>query len=271
MANVTVNGVNLFYELIGNEDAKETVLFLNGVMASTSSWSLQTHVFKKMGFRILLHDFRGQLKSEKPQGSYSFHLHGTDTIALMDHLGIDKAHLIGTSYGGEVAMRLAIDYPERVKTISIIDSVSELDEVLKYFVLGWINLAKQQDGEGFFWGMMPSIYHNDFIVNNMDMLKKRAAAMNKVPADYLEGQINLYNTFLNDVYMTEELHKIQSKALVICGEKDILKPVKFSKIIADNIPNSEFAIIPDCGHVTIFEKPDILNSMLLGFVMKNLE
>lgn len=223
-----------------------------------------------MGFRVLLHDFRGQLKSDKPQGSYSFHLHAVDTIALMDYLGIEKAHLIGTSYGGEVAMRLAIDYPEKVKTISIIDCVSELDEVLKYFVQSLINLAKQQDREGFFWGMMPSIYYHDYIMNNLDMLKKRANSMNKVPKDYFEGQINLYNTFLSDVYMTEELHKIQAKALVICGQNDILKPVKFSKIIADNIPISELAIIPDCGHVTIFEKPDILNSMLLGFVLKNL-
>jgi 3-oxoadipate enol-lactonase len=56
---------------------------------------------------------------------------------------------------------------------------------------------------------------------------------------------------------------------VVCGEEDILKPVKFSKLIAENIPNSELAVIPNCGHVTIFEKPHVLNSMLLGFVLKH--
>lgn len=270
MAYAKVNGIDLFYDLKGNPEAEETVVFLNGVMASTSSWAYQTPVFEKMGFRVLLHDFRGQLKSEKPQGPYSFAQHAGDTKELMRQLGISRAHIIGTSYGGEVAMRLAIDYPECVKSLSIIDSVSELDEVLKYFVRAWIDLAKDGDGEKFFWGMMPSIYHNEFIKENHEMLKKRAQAMTKVPRDYFEGQIYLYDTFLNDVYMTEELGKIKCPSLIICGEKDLLKPPKFSKIMADNIPGAEYALIPECGHVTIFEKPNILNTMLLGFVMKNL-
>ena len=69
--------------------------------------------------------------------------------------------------------------------------------------------------------------------------------------------------------MTDELYKIQCPSLVVCGQEDILKPVKFSRLLADNIPNAEFAVIPDCGHVTIFEKPGILNSILVGFVLKN--
>lgn len=269
MAYVKVNGINLFYELKGNLEAEEAVLFLNGVMASTSSWAYQVPVFEKMGFKILLHDFRGQLKSDKPQGPYSFAQHAEDTKALMEQLGIQKAHIIGTSYGGEVAMRLAIDYPESVKSLAVIDSVSELDEILKYFVQGWVNLAKDEDGEKFFWGMMPSIYSNDFIKENHEMLKRRAEAMTKVPRDYFEGQIWLYETFEKDVYMTQELSRINCPALVVCGENDILKPAKFSKIIAERISGAEYAVIPDCGHVTIFEKPNILNSMLLGFVIKN--
>jgi 3-oxoadipate enol-lactonase len=269
MANAIVNGVDLYYELKGNDTAEETVVFLNGVMASTSSWAYQLPVFEKTGFKILLHDFRGQLKSEKPSGTYTFAQHALDTKMLMEHLGIKKAHIIGTSYGGEVAMRLAMDYPEIVKTIAIIDSVSELDEVLRNFVSGWIHLAEQKDGEKFFWGMLPSIYGNDFIQNNHDLLQKRAQGMTQIPEDYFDGQINLYLTFLQDVTMTEELNKIQCPTLVVCGANDILKPPKFSKIIANQIPNAEFALIPDCGHVTIFEKPDMLNSMLLGFVIKN--
>ncbi|MGC8015913.1 alpha/beta fold hydrolase, partial [Salmonella enterica] len=87
----------------------------------------------KMNYKILLHDFKGQLKSEKPKGPYSFKEHAYESKLLMDELDIKKVHIIGTSYGGEVALRFAIDYPQYVKSISIIDSVSELDETLKYF------------------------------------------------------------------------------------------------------------------------------------------
>ena len=69
--------------------------------------------------------------------------------------------------------------------------------------------------------------------------------------------------------MTDQLHRIQCPALVLCGEEDILKPRKFSKIIASHIPNSEYLVIPDCGHVSIYEKPKELESAILGFILKH--
>lgn len=269
MSNFEVNGINLFYEVKGNPDGKETVAFFNGVMASTGSWAYQVPVFEKLGFRIILHDFKGQTMSDKPDGVYTFRQHAEEAKALFDYLGVKKLHIIGTSYGGEVALRFAIDYPDYVKSISTIDSVSELDENLKLFVRGWKTLAGNDDPEGFFWGMAPSIYSSSFLKKNMEFLKQRAEALKSISPDYFKGQISLYKTFEEDVYMTDELFKINCPALVVCGQDDILKPAKFSKIISDNIPNAEFAVIPDCGHVTIFEKPHILNSMLLGFIIKS--
>lgn len=268
MSTTTINGLNLYYELYGNSEAKETIVFMNGVMASTTSWADQVQNFVKMGYQVLLHDFRGQLKSDKPAGPYTFKLHAEDTIELMRSLGIESAHLVGTSYGGEVSMRMAIDYPKRVKSLSIIDSVSELDEVLRYFVSGWMSLAEIGNGELFFNGMLPSIYHESYVRNNKTLLEKRAKAFNETPQSYFQGQIELYKTFLGDVYMTNELFKINCPTIVICGQNDILKPVKFSEILAEHIPGAEFVTIPDCGHVTIFEKPDALNSILLGFILK---
>jgi len=267
MSTVNINGVNLYYELLGEKNTLGTVAFFNGVMATTNSWVYQVPLFLKLGYQILLHDFKGQLKSDKPVGPYTFKDHAIEAKALMDELGIKKVHLIGTSYGGEVAMKFAILYPEYVKSISIIDSVSELDDNLKWMVQGWKNLAKG-DPVDFFWGMAPSIYGNTFLKNNRETLEKRAQTLTKVPNDYFTGQIYLYDTFINDVFMTDELNQILCPALVVCGEDDILKKPKFSKIIANKIPNSEYALIPDCGHVTIFEKPNILNSLLLGFVVK---
>lgn len=269
MAYMDVNGVKLYYEEKGNSNAKETVVFINGVMASANSWEMQLSVFEKH-FKVIVFDLKGQLLSEKPVGPYTFKDHAMETIGLLEALNINNAHFIGTSYGGEVALRLAIDFPEQVKSISIIDSVSELDEVLKLFVQGWKSAALEGNIENFYWGMAPTIYHNDFLVSHMDILKERAIALKKAPKDYFIGQIYLYDTFLEDVTITDELYKIKCPTLIVCGEQDILKPRKFSEIIAQNISGSEFAIIPNCGHVTIFEKPDVLNSLLLGFVVKQM-
>jgi len=269
MAFFEREGIKLFYEVRGNTNSHEAILFLNGVMASTSSWTGITPVFEAHEFSIILHDFRGQLRSDKPSGPYTFDMHVEDVLALMDYLDIEQAHFIGTSYGGEVGMRFAATYPNRVKTLSVIGSVSELDEKLIHFIKSWKHVAKSYDGEAFFWTMMPSIYHTTYIKSNLEEMEKRAATMNLIPKEYFDGQITLYDTFIQDVTMTNSLHKITCPSLIISGEDDILKPVKFSKIIANNIPNSEYVIIPDSAHVTIFEKPKTLQTILLGFIMKH--
>ncbi|MFH5882132.1 alpha/beta fold hydrolase [Liberiplasma polymorphum] len=269
MPTIKVNDVNLFYEIKGNENAKETIVFLNGVMATTNSWAFQVKALEKLGMRILLHDFRGQLKSDKPKGVYSFKQHALDVIGLLEALDIKNAHFIGTSYGGEVGLYLAVSHKKYVKSLSVINSVSELNEVLTYFVLSWRDLALKKDGEKFFWSMMPSIYHSDFIKENKTMLKERAKSMNDIGPSYFDGQIALYDTFLNDLNLTKELKNIECPVLIVCGENDILKPRKFSDIIQKEVKHAEYALIPNCAHVTIFEKPDVLNSLLLGFIIKN--
>jgi len=263
------NGIKLYYEDLGDSGARETVAFLNGVMASTGSWEALYPAFQKLGYRVILHDFKGQLKSDKPAGEYTFAEHAEEARALFAHLGVEKPHLIGTSYGGEVAMKFALLFPHMAKSITIIDSVSEIDEVLRGFVDSWIILCDTGDGEAFFRGMTPSIYSRRFIREQRDMLNARAKQMKLVPPDYFEGQKTLYNTFKNDVFMTDQLPNISCPALVICGGDDLLKPPRFSKIIAENIPGSEYFIIPDCGHVAIFEKPRELLSVMTGFILKH--
>ena len=269
MAMIEINGVNIFYEEFGNKGSEYCVSFFNGVAMSTANWVLIYPIFERLGWRVILHDFKGQLKSDKPPNPYTFKEHADEAKVLFEHLNVSKVHIIGTSYGGEVAMKFAIEHPEIVASISVINSVSETDMLLTAFIRNWKTLCEIGDGEAFFLGIMPSVYGEPYLAQNHESLVKKAKAMAEIPSGFFEGQKILYDTFLDDVYMTDQLHQIKCPALIICGELDILKPPKFSKIIAENIPNAECLTIPDCGHVTIFEKPEELKSAILGFIMKH--
>ena len=266
MSKFTINDVELYYEVSGNPKAKETIVFLNGAMASTSSWADQAKLFKKMGYRILLHDFKGQLMSDKPQGPYTFHQHAFETVELMQELGIEKAHIVGTSYGGEVGLRMAIDFPVFVQTLTVIDALSELDPLVETFILSWRHLCDDLDGEAFFNGIMPTIYSGKYIRENRAMLEKRAQQMKHLPEEYFIGQTYLYDTFLQDVAMTDELGKITCPVLILNGEDDLLKPAKFSRILHENIRQSQWMEIPDCGHAAINEQAATVNTCILGFL-----
>jgi 3-oxoadipate enol-lactonase len=267
MAVFQTSGINISYE-DKNPDGEHCVAFFNGVMASYASWYLLYPFFEKMGWRVILHDLRGQLMSDKPEGPYTFKQHADDAKALFDHLGVKKAHLVGTSYGGETAMKFAMEYPEMAASLSLIGVTSELDEVLKGFVDNWLSLVSTGDGETMFWGLAHTLYGHKFLNENREMLSQRAVAIKNNPNGYLDGLKILFETFANDVFMTDQLHRIKCPSLVIWVEEDILQPRKFSDIIAREIPNSEYMIIPGSGHVTIFEKHQELASAIIGFALK---
>ena len=264
MSEALINGVNLYYELKGRGDAEETVFFLNGVMASTGSWNLMLPPFEKEDLRIVMHDFRGQLKSEKPEDPWSFDDHVKDLKGLMDHLGIEKASFIGTSYGGEVAMYFGAAHPERCRSLSIIDSVSELDPLCDAAVGSWLAAAENCRGEVFYNIMLPWLYSRKYLAENIESLRDRGRGMKGLPDDYYRGQVQLYKTF-SEVNITDKLGTIGCPAMVFCGEEDILKPPAFSKIIADRLPDSELVLLPECGHVAIFEKAAEISGLVIDF------
>jgi 3-oxoadipate enol-lactonase len=247
----------------------EAVVFLNGVMASTSSWYTLMKYFVKNDFRVVLHDFKGQLRSDHPEGSYTFKEHAEETIMILKQLGIHRAHFVGTSYGGEVALNIGFRYPEFVKSLVIIDSTSEFDMKMKIEIERWIELCKLKDGYQFFHGIAKSIYGKTFLKKNKKSMEERAIATSKVPDSYFEGQIKLYETFIHDVNMTDRLHEIKAPTLVVCGDQDHLKPLKFSKKIHDEILGSELVVLEDCGHVAIFEKPNEIETLMIGFIHKH--
>lgn len=260
-----INNLELFVEDLGNPHG-EVIVFLNGVMASTNSWYTIMKPFIDLGFRIILHDFKGQLKSDKPKGVYTFEEHAKETIEILNKLGIKEAHFVGTSYGGEVALNIGFRFPEVVKSLVIIDSVSETDQKMVDEINSWINLCEKKDGYQFFWRMAKSIYGPKFMKANKAFLEQRAQATSHVDPSYLDGQIILYKTFINDVYMTNRLNEIKAPTLIICGMDDILKPPKFSKIIQDEIKDSELVLLEDCGHVAIFEKYEEIIELITKWI-----
>ena len=105
------------------------------------SWTPQLVLFKKR-YQCIMHDFRGQLLSDKPDEPYSMEQHADDFLKLLDHLKIEKCHIIGTSYGGEVGLVFAYKYPHRVNSLAVIASVSYVEPLLREQVESWAELAQ---------------------------------------------------------------------------------------------------------------------------------
>ncbi len=263
MPKLYANGINIYYELHGPEDADVLVLS-NGILMSTASWVYQTPMLSKH-YRVLLYDCRGQWQSDHPQGPYCMEQHADDLAALLDELGIRQAHIGGISYGAELSLAFALKYPDRAKTLVLSSVVSQIDPVLRGIVESWLETARSADANLFFHATYPVNFGARWIAANkalLDGARARYAALD------FDAVVNLCEAFLK-FDLTKELHLIKTPTLLMVGEEDILKPRKYADIIAAEMPQAEYVIVPRAGHALSWEQPEVFNSLVLGFLRKH--
>ncbi len=263
MSKVKVNGVDLFYEFHGPEDG-ELLILNNGVFMNTTSWAFQLPDLSRR-YRVLTYDMRGQGQSDHPASDYSLEQHGEDLAALMDALGLGKAHMVGTSYGGELNLVMGIHHPERCRSLTIIASVSHSDPLLAAIIERWRIAASLGDGPRFFRLIYADTYSESFLVSRPDLIpmaEQRYALLDLPAAVRLIESFQRFN-------VTTDLGKIEVPTCIVAAEQDVLKPRRYAKIMHQAIAGSEFHLIPGAGHVVVLEKAAEVNTIILGFLAKH--
>ena len=262
MPFVRVNNINIYYDLTGPED-KPVLVLSNGIMMSTASWAFQQNVLNQ-NFQVLLYDCRGMWQSDHPPGPYSMSLHAEDLAALLSELGFHKAHIGGISYGAEISMQFAINYPEQVESLIIIDGVSEVGTLLRAQTFPWLLAAERKDPELLLRTSYFLNFGEAWIEENQAFIESSLARFKELD---LESFAELMKSFF-ELNITAQLSSIQAPTLIVAGEEDLIKGRDYATIIHQIIPDSELVIIPGAGHALCLEKPDIINTLLLGFVTK---
>lgn len=263
MPEVVVNNIRLYYELHGPVDG-EVLVLSNGIMMSTASWIYQTRVLSKY-MRVLLYDCRGMWRSEHPDGPYSMEQHADDLAALLEALDIPKAHIGGISYGSEISMVFALKYPEKTKSLIIIDGVSEVRPFLRAQTYPWKLAAERKDPELLYWTSVTLNFSDEYVAATQS---DTAEAIKRFSAIDLKSFVEMMSAFYN-INITNELSQINCPTLVVIGEEDRIKGREYAQLIAEKIENSEFVVVPGAGHALCLDKPDPLNTLLIGFVLKN--
>ena len=263
MPFIRVNNVNLYYEFQGPSTG-ELLILNNGVFMNTTSWAFQIpDLIRK--YRVLLYDMRGQGQSEHPEGDYTLDLHADDLVALMDALDLPRAHMVGTSYGGELNLSMGIRFPERCQSLTIVASVSHSDPLLVAMIERWKIAAELGDGPKFFRLIYADTYSEAFLVERPELVplaESRYATLDLASAVRLIESFQRFN-------VTADLGRIRTPTCIASAELDLLKPRKYGELMHQRIAGSEFHVIPGAGHVVVLEKAKEVNSVILGFLAKH--
>ena len=260
MAHFDFQGKSIYYEEHGQG---KPLLVLNGIMMSCKSWAEFVEPFSQNN-RLILVDFLDQGRSGRMDSPFDQSIQAEVALALLDHLGIDKVCVLGISYGGEVPLRLAISHGERVERLLLFNTTARTGPWLGDIGDAW-NLASG-DADAYYLTTIPVIYSPQFYREKQDWMVKRREALRPVfgDPDFIQPMIRLTNSARNyDV--TDRLGEIQAPTLIVSCQQDYLTPVEEQQLLHQRIPNSHYAVIPGCGHASMYAQPVLFAALALGF------
>lgn len=244
----------------GEADEPPVIVLLHGLGSCGEDWGLQVPALQS-AYSLLLPDLRGQGRSPMPPGWPAIEDLAGDVRALLDRLGIVRAHVVGLSLGGAVALQLAADDPRRVRSLTAVNTFARLrvagGAARRGVQRTWLAATGRMPelGRLVAAGLFPDAGQDAF----------RTAAAERLglnsPWNYLRLLIAVSRFDLR-----RRLGEIQAPTLVVAGDQDSTVPMECKLELVRGIRGARLQVFPGSRHVTPLDRSSEFNACLLGFL-----
>ena len=267
---VEVDGVTVHYQEFGDA-AHPTLILIHGYTASTYVWQTVAPMLADENFHVVAVDLLGFGFSEKPAWfEYSIVSQARMIERFMDRIGIGRAILVGSSYGGAVASTVALDYRERVEKLVLVDAVCN-DEAKQNVLLRLVSMRGV--GEILSPFLIDSrrflklrMRRTIAPVNHHLITKERIEAVHRpLRAKNAHHSVLASARNWNANRIEDDAYLINQPTLIIWGEDDNVIPVRNGEKLYDSILNSRLVVLKDCGHIPQEEKPERFVELVSAF------
>ena len=250
MSSARINGIDLHYQAFGEG---ETVVFAHGAGGNLLSWWQQIPFFSRR-YHCIAIDQRGfghSLDEPEGPGGSAF---VADLAGLLDHLGVERAHLVAQSMGGRTMLGFAVAHPQRAKSLVMADTVGGMavDEVSELH-REWRESRQSSEGIG------TAALSPGFRKRNPELANLYLQVSNSNPPRPSAG-------FQGSGPAAEQLAEMTTPTMFIVGEEDELSPPHVIEAAARYVPGSRVLRVPDAGHSVYFEQPEVFNFEVLRFI-----
>lgn len=256
-----VNGTSLYYEVAG--EGFPLVLISGGGTLDRRAWDDQFEAFAK-GFRVIRYDIRGIGKSARPRAAFS---HSRDLYALLKFLKVKRAHVVGLSFSGAIAIDFALEHPSMVERLALAATGTSSDAKAQANVEGLALLTSMAKKDGLertveFLAGLP------FFIS-----QENSAAREKLRRIYLDNRDLFDDGFpLVTLWQPTEppagarLSEIRSPALVLAAENDHPAYREITDRLAAGVRGAKKLVIPGATHLIHMDRPEEFNRAVLGFL-----
>ena len=250
-----------------DEGTGTPVVLIHGLAGDHSGWLAQIEVLRQ-NYRVIAFDNRGAGKSTQIDEAVTTAELATDTLLLMDHLEIPRAHVVGRSMGGAVAQHMALQAPERIISLTLCASFAQLDPLGRRVLL---NMREALE-----WRMNWADHARHSVQNfvSADFFNRypeRVAAIEaliggetRLPACYVRQ-----NEACQRHDTAAELHRIVQPTLIMAGDSDPICSLSATGVLSAGLPNARTEIFSGASHFFLMEQPDKFIQVLTHWLAAN--
>lgn len=253
-----VGGIGLNYVDRGDGPA---VLLIHGVGADLESWDGVLAGLSDRR-RYVRFDLRGHGLSKRTPGPYSLDGFAKDALALLDHLQIERAAIVGFSLGGLIAQAIALNHPNRLNSLTLVSTVGGRTPEEQACADERVEILAQKGALGHLANAVDRWFTPDFVAANPEVLEaRRQKSLNNDPDCYVAAYRVLARNDLGD-----RLGSIKSPTLIMTGENDIGSSPRMARFMHDQIRGSELRILPHLKHSILLEAPGQVATLIDTFL-----
>jgi aminoacrylate hydrolase len=260
MPHVSIGDADLYYEEQGRGPA---LMLVPGLGGQGAFWAPQVRDLAR-DFRVIVHDHRGAGRSTHSRIRYSVDQMAADTLALMDRLGVERAHYVGHSTGGAIGQTIAQDHPDRLASLVLSATWPGPDAYFRRCFETRKELLLHRGFESYWRASVVMLRPPEWISTHdaaLDEEMKRLAAA-PPPVEVLSSRIDAIVRFDRRAGLGE----IRCPTLVIVAADDMLTPRFYSEELAARIPGAKLEVLRTGGHFAPALVPDEYNAAVGAFL-----
>ena len=254
-------GLKIHY-IEANPAGAPAVVLLHGLGATVESWQLQIPALTGAGYRVVALDQRGFGQSTYPGGGMTIADMAGDVAALLRHLNIPAADMVGISMGGTVAQQFALDYPQMTAKLVLVNTFAKM--------------RAEGIGQFFYFLLRMILVHTVGVERQAEVVSERlfpepgqSELRQHLRTQIAQADPKGYRAALRALArfdVEDRLGNIQSPTLIVTGEADSTVSPRYQRVLAERIPNARQVVIPGAGHPLIVTHPQAFNEILLEFL-----
>jgi len=246
-----IGDIKLNYTVQGSG---EWLVLIGGYASSNwHSWGAMITELAKT-YRVLAFDNRGIGESDVPDYPYTTRMLAMDVLGLMDHLEIERAHILGKSLGGAIGQWVALEQPERVRCLAMTSTTARLDTRARKMVQWWMESARDSGFATLFPGELTYFYTAEYYDANPEAIARAEQTLLAVHRP-LNGFLHMGHALLtHDTW--DRIPEIAAPAFLLCGGDDMITPAAHTEAMAQRMQDAEVHIVPRMLHGVMSEKPE---------------